>query len=43
MTTFAGLPVSRLGRLISTTGSFDMSRLPSAPIATSGMLSTMPA
>ena len=36
-TTFDGLPVSRLGRLISTTVSFDTSRCRPAPVAISGM------
>ena len=38
-----GLPVSRLGRLISTTVSFDTSLRPSAPVAISGWVSTIAA
>ncbi len=41
MTTLAGLPLPRFGRLISTTNSFASSGRPSAPIATSGWLSTI--
>ncbi len=41
--TFDGLPVSRLGRLMRTTGSRDTSRVPRDPVAMSGRLSTMPA
>ena len=36
-------PMPRLGRLMSTTGSLEISALPSSPIAMSGRLSTMPA
>ena len=39
MTTFDGLAVSRFGRLISTTGSFETSGLPSWPMATVGQAS----
>ena len=40
---WTGLPVSRLGRLMSTTGSFDMSLRPSSPVAISGNVSTIAA
>ncbi len=43
ITTFDGLPESRFGRLISTTGSFEISFCPSAPVAMSGSVSTIAA
>ena len=43
ITTFAGFALSRFGRLIRTTGSRDTSRLPSAPVAMSGSVSTIAA
>jgi hypothetical protein len=43
MTTFAAFPVERFGRLMRTTGSFEIIRCPSAATAMSGRLSTMPA
>jgi putative tricarboxylic transport membrane protein len=42
-TTFDGFPDARLGRLINTTGSIEISLWPSAPVAISGRLSTMAA
>ena len=43
ITTLDALPLSRLGRLISTTGSFDRSLLPSSPVAIEGSDSTIEA
>ena len=43
ITTFAGLPVARFGRLMSTTGSLDTIGRPSLDSAILGRLSTMPA
>ena len=43
MTTLEALPEARFGRLISTTGSFDSSLVPSSPVAMSGIDSTIAA